>query len=82
MALSDELAKLKELHDRGVLDDAEFARAKARTIDAQGFAAASPTLSAVNALRRSSADRWLAGVCGGVARVGYTEHCQCRLVLF
>jgi phage shock protein PspC (stress-responsive transcriptional regulator) len=81
MALSDELAKLKDLHDRGVLDDAEFARAKARTIDAQGLAADSPTLAAVNALRRSSGDRWLAGVCGGVARATGIDSWIWRLVV-
>jgi phage shock protein C len=81
MALSDELIKLKDLHDRGVLDDAEFARAKARTIDAQGLAGASPTLSAVNALRRSNGDRWLAGVCGGVARASGIDSWIWRLLV-
>lgn len=81
MALSDELVKLKELHERGVLDDAEFARAKARTIDAAGAAQPSPTLAAVNALRRSSADRWLAGVCGGVARATGVDGWIWRLLV-
>jgi len=68
MALSDELSKLKDLHDRGVLDDDEFARAKTRLLDAPGPMATAPALQAINALRRSRGDRWLAGVCGGIAR--------------
>ena len=68
MALSDELSKLNDLHVRGVLDDAEFARAKTRLLDAPGPVAAAPAVQAINALRRSQGDRWLAGVCGGIAR--------------
>ncbi|MGE5731074.1 MAG: SHOCT domain-containing protein, partial [Gemmatimonas sp.] len=33
MALSDELAKLQALHQRGALTDDEFSRAKARLLD-------------------------------------------------
>lgn len=58
MSLSEELDRLDELHRRGVLSDAEFARAKARLI---GDGAA-----ALDALRRSRADRWLGGVCAGL----------------
>ena len=65
MTLSDELAKLEEMHRRGALSDDEFTRAKARHIDG-------PTIplrasEALNALRRSREDRWLGGVCGGIA---------------
>lgn len=82
MAMSDELAKLKDLHDRGVLDDAEFARAKARILDTPGATAGlAPAFSAVNALRRSLTDRWLGGVCGGVARSTGVESWIWRLVL-
>lgn len=71
MALSDELAKLQELHQRGALTDVEFSRAKARLLE-DGAApmqgpAVSPALAALNALRRSRSDRWIAGVCGGIA---------------
>ncbi len=75
MALSDELGKLGELHQRGVLSDEEFARAKERVIGqasagagAQGAGTASG-IAAVNGLRRSRSDRWLGGVCGGLAEV-------------
>lgn len=68
MNLSEELTRLDELRQRGVLSDDEFARAKARLLDGGGAARpTSPGLAAVNGLRRSSSDRWLAGVCGGLA---------------
>jgi phage shock protein PspC (stress-responsive transcriptional regulator) len=67
MTISDELARLGQLHQQGVLNDTEFARAKARVIDAgptgRGEA---PSWGAVNRLRRSRDDRWLGGVCGGI----------------
>lgn len=69
MSEADELSKLGELHQRGVLSDDEFARAKARVLS--GAAAASSdarTLASINALRRSRADRWIGGVCGGIAK--------------
>jgi phage shock protein PspC (stress-responsive transcriptional regulator) len=69
MSMSDELARLAELHQRGALSDDEFARAKARVLN--GSAAAvpgqAPVVGAVNALRRSRDERWLGGVCGGIA---------------
>ena len=40
MALSDELSKLQELHQRDALTDEEFTRAKARLLNEPG--AASP----------------------------------------
>lgn len=68
MALSEELNKLDELRQRGALSEDEFARAKARLLD--GAPAAAPSAApaaALNALRRSRSDRWLGGVCGGLA---------------
>jgi phage shock protein PspC (stress-responsive transcriptional regulator) len=67
MSLSEELGRLGALHERGVLSDEEFARAKTRVLSgAPGTTA--PALQAINALRRSRSDRWLGGVCGGIAR--------------
>ncbi len=84
MTMSDELAKLQDLHQRGALSDAEFARAKARTLDgaaAEGAPAQPiPPLAAINALRRSRADRWIGGVCGGVARATAVEAWVWRLL--
>lgn len=69
MALSEEIRNLGELHQRGVLSDEEFSRAKARVIDAAGDRPANPTLAAVNGLRRSRDNRWLGGVCGGLGQI-------------
>lgn len=74
---SEELSKLAELHQRGVLSDEEFAQAKAKVLGGSAQAAYSsgpssssaPAMDAVNALRRSRNDRWLGGVCGGIARI-------------
>jgi phage shock protein C len=67
MSISDELDKLGELHRRGDLSDDEFTRAKARVL---GEPVGSGAVAAgVNALRRSRSDRWLGGVCGGLARI-------------
>ena len=59
MALSDELAKLQDLHQRGALSDEEFTRAKARLLDDSAAQTKPPmpstALAAINALRRSAA---------------------------
>ena len=80
MTLSDELAKLQELHQRGALSDDEFVRAKARLLDGPAPSVESPALAAVNALRRSRSDRWIAGVCGGIARAAGMQSWLCRLL--
>lgn len=72
MSDSEELNKLTALHQSGALTDDEFARAKARVLNhiaqiGQGRSEA-PAMDAINALRRSRADRWIGGVCGGMAR--------------
>jgi phage shock protein PspC (stress-responsive transcriptional regulator) len=67
MSLSEELGRLGALHERGVLSDEEFLRAKARVLSGAPESTA-PALQALNALRRSRGDRWLGGVCGGIAR--------------
>jgi phage shock protein C len=82
MALSDELSKLDELRQRGVLSDDEFARAKARLLDGAPAAGASnpPAVAAINALRRSRKDRWIGGVCGGLAAPTGVESWVWRLL--
>jgi len=69
MSMSDEIAKLSELHQRGALTDEEFARAKRRVLDGPTAAAPVPGVSALNTFRRSRDDRWLGGVCGGIAQL-------------
>lgn len=88
MVMSDELTKLQDLHQRGALTDEEFSRAKARLLDGDpastdGRSAAPdavPVLAAINALRRQRADRWIAGVCGGIARATGVESWVWRLL--
>ncbi len=83
MSLADELHKLDELRARGVLTDTEFGRAKQRLLD--GSAALPPETSAavavVNRFRRSSSDRWIGGVCGGLSVATGVESWVWRLVL-
>ena len=80
MNLSDELERLDALRSRGVLSDEELARAKARLLDGSGAATpSSPLLAALNALRRSRSERWIAGICGGLARATGAEVWLWRL---
>lgn len=65
MNLADDLSRLEQQHKRGALTDAEFEQAKTRLL--AGDTTSSPVV-AVNAFRRSASDRWLGGVCGGLAR--------------
>ena len=90
MSMSEELGKLGELHQRGVLTDDEFARAKSRLIGSQGDSASSssaapqssvPFVAGFNALRRSASDRWIGGVCGGIAPALGLESWVCRLLI-
>lgn len=92
MSMSEELSKLGELHQRGVLTDEEFARAKSRLLGVApraGFGASSssaaqsnfPFVAGFNALRRSTTDRWLGGVCGGLAPMLGLESWVCRLLI-
>ncbi len=79
MGLSEELGRLAALHERGVLSDEEFAHAKARVLGGAPDVTA-PTWLAINALRRSRNDRWLGGVCGGIARFTGVESWIWRLL--
>lgn len=78
MPLSDELTKLHELHQRGAMSEDEFVRAKERVLG--GAAYPDHPLSAINALRRSGSDRWVAGVCGGLARATGLDSWVWRLI--
>ena len=80
MSDSDELGKLADLHQRGVLSDEEFARAKARVLNGTQATRTSPPVSALNQFRRSLSDRWLGGVCGGIAQVTGVPSWVWRLV--
>ena len=80
MSDSDELGKLADLHQRGILTDEEFARAKARVLSGMPSARTSPPVGALNQLRRSLSDRWLGGVCGGIAQVTGVPSWVWRLI--
>jgi phage shock protein PspC (stress-responsive transcriptional regulator) len=70
MTESDELAKLADLHQRGMLSPEEFARAKTRVLNGvAGAVGTAPAMGALNAWHRSRTDRWLSGVCGGIGPV-------------
>lgn len=82
---AEELNKLADLHARGVLSDEEFAKAKARLLGGQaapgyGSAAPAPNLGAINGLRRARLDRWIGGVCGGIARATGLDSWVWRLI--
>ena len=80
MNLANELERLAELHRSGALSDSEFASAKARAIGAAACAGADTVGQRLRALRRSRADRWLGGVCGGLAPISGLPAWLCRLV--
>jgi phage shock protein PspC (stress-responsive transcriptional regulator) len=67
MGIADDLERLAALHRSGALNDAEFASAKARVIGATPHTGSAAAMSSIHALRRSRSDRWLGGVCGGLA---------------
>lgn len=67
MTLAEQLQQLDDLHRRGALSDDEFTRAKARLLAEPQRSA--PSAAALNGLRRSRSDRWLGGVCAGLAQL-------------
>ncbi|MBD8541757.1 MAG: PspC domain-containing protein [Massilia sp.] len=91
--LSDEIKRLHELHQAGALSDAEFEQAKARILS--GASTVSLTKESaftsgssfdthrddlLSGLRRTRLDRWLGGVCGGLARTYGLESWVWRLI--
>ena len=75
MSLADQLAKLQTLREQGALSEEEFTLAKKRVIEgvepetpheSGAVPKASPAPSALHQLRRSTRDRWIGGVCGGL----------------
>jgi phage shock protein C len=75
MSMADELDKLHRLLGSGALTQAEYETAKARVL-AGGDPAPTAAL-AINRLRLSNTDKWIAGVCGGVAAVTGVEAWIC-----
>ncbi len=77
---ANDLDRLAALHSNGKLSDEEFSRAKARVLDGQAPGPSAQAAAAVNGLRRSRSDRWIGGVCGGLARVTGLEAWGWRLL--
>jgi len=77
MSIADELDKLSTLQARGVITSDEFARLKARLIE--GSPPDSTLASSASSLRRVRNDRWVGGVCGGLARMLRLESWVLRL---
>jgi phage shock protein PspC (stress-responsive transcriptional regulator) len=75
MTTADEIAKLHDLLARGAITQAEFEQAKARLLG--GVSDPLP----FNRLRLSNADKWVAGVCGGIAAVTGVESWIWRLLM-
>jgi phage shock protein PspC (stress-responsive transcriptional regulator) len=82
VSLADELSRLEELRSRGTLSDEEFQRAKARLLEAPPAGTASnEAVAAIQRFRRSRSDRWIGGVCGGVAAITGIESWVWRLMV-
>jgi len=76
MSIADDLDRLAAQHAAGRLTDAEFETAKARVL---AQTPAQPGVT-VNSLRRSRNDRWIGGVCGGLARLTGVDSWIFRLL--
>ena len=67
---------------RGDLGAEEFDRAKASLLNPDPVPAAPSDLArAINRLRRSGSDRWIAGVCGGLTLATGVESWVWRLLM-
>ena len=66
MSIADELAKLEGLRASGALNEEEYARAKALVLSGMPTAPLGVD-SILRKFTRSSRDKWLGGVCGGLA---------------
>ena len=80
MSLADEIDRLAAQRDAGRLTDAEFEAAKARLFSQPHAESVAPDIGAVNNLRRSLNDRWIGGVCGGLAKMTGVESWIIRLL--
>ena len=85
MSISEEIKRLHELHQSGALTDEEFAQAKTKLLTKLDGSPASSNeagdfVMQMNQLRRSKLDRWLGGVCGGLAKSTGLESWIWRLI--
>ena len=72
MDLANQFQKLQTLREQGVLTEDEFVLAKKRVLDGSSTppeqAYVRPT-SVLNQFRLSTTDKWIGGVCGGLAEL-------------
>jgi len=86
MNVSDEIKRLHELHQAGALSDSEFMRAKEKVLASSNVNLGKTNLGdgsltdEFSRLRRSRTDRWLGGVCGGIAVASGIDAWIWRLV--
>jgi len=68
--MADQFQKLQALREQGVLTEEEFVLAKKRVLDG-AFTKETPgqtqSPSALSDFRLSSSDKWIGGICGGLA---------------
>lgn len=73
MNVADQLQKLQTLREQGALTEEEFTQAKRRVLDDRatpiGEQAMPKSASFLHQLKRSTSDRWIGGVCGGLAEM-------------
>jgi phage shock protein PspC (stress-responsive transcriptional regulator) len=85
MNIVEELEKLQGLRERGVLSEEEFTLAKKRVIEGgrreSGTEPVAPaTPSALQQFRRSRRDKWIGGVCGGLAAMSNIPSWSWRIL--
>lgn len=81
MVLADELGGLAQLRSSGGLSEEEFVRAKERVLNPGPACCGKSVAAGVNKFRRSRTDRWIGGICDGLAKVTGTESWVWRLGL-
>ena len=71
MDFAEQLQKLQTLREQGVLTEEEFTLAKKRILGTIGEDAPrkAATPNAMQQLKRSYFDKWIGGVCGGLAEM-------------
>jgi len=80
MSITNDLTRLSDLHRSGDLSDDEYLQAKARVLNEQSMRDQPPLANALNSLSRSQSDRWVGGVCGGLAQISGIAPWLWRLV--
>ena len=80
MSIADDLTQLEQLRDRGSLSTDEYQRAKNKLLAAGQARPVEPLFQALNGLRRATDDRWIGGVCGGLAQATGLEAWLWRIL--